>query len=90
MMEHRITASLTELSEQAKSTAASYLYMAHREIDDEFGVGYALDNPELVAAFMKTCAADMNTTMAGVASQNMAEAISGLGEILDRAVDQMG
>jgi hypothetical protein len=55
------TASAETLMRQATHTADYYLEQAIHYIDDRFGAGYAYDHPELVAAFMRTCAADFET-----------------------------
>ncbi|WP_363348284.1 hypothetical protein [Methylocystis echinoides] len=39
-------------------TAQSYMVDAVRAIDGKLGEGYAAKHPELVAAFMQTCASD--------------------------------
>ena len=48
----------TDLALQAPVSAHSWLTAAIRRIDEELGEGYAKAHPELVAAFMRTCAVD--------------------------------
>jgi hypothetical protein len=40
-----------------------YLTNARREIDAEFGNGYAVKNPQLVATFMEIACSDSNCSM---------------------------
>lgn len=46
---------------QACETAATFLSSARREIDDQFGEGYAKDHPDLMVAFMAAASADART-----------------------------
>jgi hypothetical protein len=43
---------------QAHMTAHDYMMQARIDIDSQFGVGYAAEHPELVAAYMQTVALD--------------------------------
>lgn len=74
-MSDYIEASFDSLLDQASGTAATYLRAAQREIDDAFGVGYAADHPELVAAFMKTAAADYHTAATAKVLGNALQAV---------------
>jgi hypothetical protein len=51
----------SQVMEQAWMTAETYLHDGVRCIDKEFGAGYAGRHPELLAAFMRTCAQDYHT-----------------------------
>ena len=53
----------TALEGLASMAAADYFGRARREIDEEFGEGYAKEHPELVAAFMQVAAMDFATAM---------------------------
>jgi hypothetical protein len=48
----------TESMRQASMTAHDYMLAAVRDIDEIFGKGYAQAHPELVGAFIQTCAID--------------------------------
>lgn len=80
-----IKASNDTLLEQAPMTADEYLRAGVRTIDKQFGEGYAKLHPELLAAYMKTCAMDFGTSMLVVAIQEAAEQITG-SDVLARAV----
>ena len=54
-------ASPETLMRQAVMTSAEYMSGAIREIDAKFGEGYAKKHPELVAAFINSCAMDYAT-----------------------------
>lgn len=49
--------------EQATSTAKYYMRAGFQAVDDVFGEGYAQAHPELVAAYMRTAAADFHTSI---------------------------
>ncbi len=57
------TASFDTLVEQAPLTADHYMSAAVRRIDARFGEGYASEHPDLVAAFMRVCAADFHSAI---------------------------
>jgi len=57
------TPTADELMRQAPETAALYLREAVKAIDAQFGAGYAVANPALVAAFMASCTADFKACM---------------------------
>jgi hypothetical protein len=44
--------------EQTSTTATQYLTRAIEAIDLQLGRGYAIEHPQLIAAFMQTCAID--------------------------------
>lgn len=48
----------TELALQAPLSAHTWMSAAIHRIDGELGEGYAKAHPELIAAFMSTCAVD--------------------------------
>ena len=65
-MTHNIdvpTATTTELFDQAPNAATVYMNKAIIAIGEQFGEGYAEENPILICEFMRTCAADFNTAM---------------------------
>lgn len=64
------------LMDQATYTSQHYLYRAVRDIDVEFGVGYAKANPMLVSAYMQTCARDFQAMTLLKALENLAEAVA--------------
>ena len=86
-MSHYIEGSFTDLMDDAKSTAGSYLRAAKREIDEVFGAGYAEKNPSLVAAFMQTAAADLSAAttgkVQGAALQEIAESLQSIARALE-------
>jgi hypothetical protein len=53
------------LIKEAPNAAAEYMRAAVKEIDSQFGKGYAANNPILVAAFMQAAAADMHAATVG-------------------------
>ncbi|WP_321346436.1 hypothetical protein [Halopseudomonas oceani] len=79
-----VDASFEVLVDQASGTAAHYMREAVREIDAQFGDGFAAANPGLVAAFMQTCAADFHsaTNLAGL--QRVGNDLSSISDSLDR------
>ena len=60
---------------QAPMTAHTYLSEAVKSIDQTFGEGYAKEHPELVGAFIQTCAIDF---LAGWLAQEIKSAIDPL------------
>lgn len=79
-----ISASWTELMRQAGSTAAEYMARARKEIDSEFGEGYAIKHPELVAVFMQVAASDFNSAANAVAAEIIGREVAmGLDKIAD-------
>ncbi len=73
------------LMEQAPMTVAGYLRAAIREIDSQFGDGYAASNPALVGAFVQACADDYaaTTAVAGrqIIASDIAEVADQLGQV---------
>ena len=51
------------LFKQAPMTAHDYMLAAKRDIDELFGQGYAIKHPELVAAYIQTCALDYGMSL---------------------------
>jgi len=70
----RITGSGENLMRQAPMTTNLYLDAAVTAIDQTFGQGYAKAHPELVAAYIKTCAIDLAGSIITSALQDIAEA----------------
>lgn len=68
------------IHDSSKLAAGNYLSAAIRDIDAEFGEGYARAHPELVAAFMQTAVMDYSS---GIASESLHEAISQIRDALD-------
>lgn len=64
------------LMEQAATTADYYMQRAVSAITHQFGIGYAKDNPQLVAAFMEVAARDYNTAYNNVTMGEFADALS--------------
>jgi hypothetical protein len=58
-----VSAEPETLMRQASMTAHTYLFAARESIDQCFGDGYAEEHPQLVAAFLETCARDFHTSM---------------------------
>ena len=69
--EQRVTADFATLTRQAGMTADEYLGDAIQSIDARLGAGYAAKHPELIGAFMQTCAADFTAASIIIASQNI-------------------
>ena len=72
----RVEASPERLMEQAAQTAAGYMGDGVEAIDRAFGKGYAVAHPELVAAFMQTCALDYATGHISGVLQDLGETLS--------------
>jgi hypothetical protein len=74
-----MAASTETLMRQAPQTAEVYLREVVRSINAQFGDGYALQHPELVAAMLQTCALDFSSCMISNSLGQVADAIhSGL------------
>lgn len=86
-MVDRITASADALLRQASMTAADYMREAVREIDGQFGEGYAKQHPELVAVFMTTAAQDFHTALSTGALQDLTDVAESLVEEVRGVVD---
>lgn len=87
-----IRASNDTLLEQAPMTADEYLRAGVRTIDKQFGDGYAKEHPELLAAYMKTCATDFGTAVLVVAIQEAIEQVTGndtLARAIKRAAEEI-
>lgn len=65
---------------QAIMTAAHYMTHGSDALDQEFGSGYAKAHPELLAAFMRTCAADFHTAVMKAGLQDIRDAIRDRGD----------
>jgi hypothetical protein len=70
----KIMASAAALIREAPMTTNEYLSEAIKEIDNTFGEGYAKANPELVGAYISTCAIDVAAASITSALQDIAEA----------------
>ena len=68
------------IHDSSKLAAGNYLNAAIRDIDAEFGEGYARAHPELVAAFMQTAVMDYSS---GIASESLHEAVGQIKGALD-------
>jgi hypothetical protein len=71
-----ITADATTLMRQAPMTAEVYMLEAVKCINERFGMGYAKDHPDLVAAFMYVAGNDFNAAIQAQAISEAAQAIS--------------
>lgn len=71
-----ITANTDTLLRQAPMTATTYLLEAVNEINKILGEGYAEKHPELVAAFIQTCAIDFHTCLTVKAIEEASESIT--------------
>ncbi len=74
------------LFQQAMMTAQDFMSRAVRDIDKEFGLGYAKKNPALVAEYMRACGQDWSTAMRSAASDNLCARIEGLAIDLSAAI----
>lgn len=83
-----VEASFDTLLSQANDTAVTYMRAALREIDAQFGEGYAAKHPELVIAFMRTAASDFNTSSTakvfGASMLRISESLSQIADRLDK------
>ena len=71
----RITGDAMTLMRQASMTAHTYMIDGIRSVDESFGEGYAKDHPELVSAFIQTCAMDYATAVLASVVQDVSELI---------------
>ena len=78
-----IEATADTLLRQASMTAAEYFDKAILHIDTTFGEGYAKEHPELIAAYMKVSASDMNFM---TLSKSLSEGLEALAESLSNAL----
>ena len=70
----------TEYFEQSHKSAHDWMLRAVEAIDRQFGDGFARAHPELVGAYMQTCAIDFAAT-SGVAE--LSAALIRLADMLD-------
>ena len=63
----------TEALQQTRMTADDYLDAAIIAIDARFGDGFARIHPELIAAYMQTCAMDAGTAVVARAIASVLE-----------------
>lgn len=86
-----ITADSTTLMRQAPMTANTYLDAAIEGIDGRFGKGFAKAHPELVGAYLQTCALDFGAAViaraiedtCGVTADTISEGVGGITDQLD-------
>ena len=79
----KVTEDLNVLMDQAVATSERYLRKAVDSIDKQFGPGYASKNPELVGAFIKVCAMDLDTALKTAAREDIVESLDGIASVLD-------
>lgn len=72
--------SFHEMMNQASMTAHDYMLRAERDIDAQFGEGFAKKNPILVAGYMKTCALDYGSGLLAKAIGSGLESIARAGQ----------
>jgi hypothetical protein len=71
------------LMARARMTAVTYMREGIEWIDKEFGDGYAKRHPELLAAFMRTCAADFHSGDMKAGLQDIRDALRALSDITE-------
>jgi len=76
----RITGNLFDLYTQAFSTAEECFEKAIKEIDYQFGEGYAQKHPELIGQYMRTIVSDLQTSIIGKKLQEITDALEYLTE----------
>ena len=74
-MSQEVTASINTLFDQASKTAGTYFDDAIRNLDNEFGEGYAKENPSLVGDFMKVCERDFSSSVLNVKLQEIRDVL---------------
>jgi hypothetical protein len=83
-----VEASFDTLLTQASDTAATYMRAAQREVDAQFGAGYAAKHPELVIAFMQAASSDFNTSSTakvfGASMLRISESLSAIADRLEK------
>jgi hypothetical protein len=79
----RVTADSTTLMRQAWMTAEDYLHYAIEGIDKYLGDGYAKRHPELIAAYMRTAAADFQAGVIAGAIEDVSGSIEGFAEAIE-------
>lgn len=67
---------------QASMTAHDYMLEAVNDIDKIFGKGYAKEHPELVGAFIQTCAIDYLATRLESQLESLSDDIGYVSEAL--------
>ena len=78
------TCSNMEAFRQTKPTAQEYFGNAIDILDEEYGVGYAKKNPDLVAALISAQVSDFNNCAMVAANYEIAEGLQNLGDYLDK------
>ena len=74
----KITASAETLIQQASMTANEYFKQAIRDIDEEFGEGYAQKNPNLIGQYMLTSSNDYLSASITSSLQNIVGALENI------------
>lgn len=73
----KIKLSSNDLVLQAPTTVQMYLQHARRDINEAFGdEDYAYGHPELVAAYIKACSMDFDTSMRTAKLQDLTECLA--------------
>ncbi|MGA8658228.1 MAG: hypothetical protein WB586_18960 [Chthoniobacterales bacterium] len=71
-----ITESTDQLETNAVAIAKGYFTASCEGIDTAFGKGFAKDHPELIAAYMRTAAIDLQTLVIARAIEYAADRIA--------------
>ena len=85
-MPRTVTALPEALLEQASMKTKQYFLCAVRDIDREFGEGYAKAHPELLAAVLEVAAADYRTA---IQIKSFEEQIEYSVQVFEMAVDRV-
>lgn len=75
---------------QAGMTAHDYMLVAVKDIDRIFGEGYAKQHPELVGAFIQTCALDYLASRLESQLEYLVDNIGVVSSSLDRIGNAVG
>ena len=87
---YSVTADGETLLRQAPMAANDYLMSAIGHIDNELGGGYAAKHPELIAAFMRTAALDMEAAVIARAIETLGHAVDNAAQSLSAAIGAAG
>jgi len=88
MDDYIITANWKELLEDTSIAMKRHLHNAKKDIDEEFGEGYARENPTLVAAYIQSASLDFSTaTKSKVLSYGVFNISSSLSDISNAIKD---
>ena len=87
-MSDYIKASFDTLLEQASDAARTYLSNAKRAINEEFGEGFAENNPQLVGEFIRAAASDLNAAtnakVIGAALQEISASLESMAKAIKK------